>query len=755
MKRILLNPKPFIISLMIAILFLLQSIISYAATKTWSGGTGAGKNWTTGANWSGGTAPVAGDDIIFNTAGVITFSTMPGNVSYGSLLIQDGTITFAHGSVMTLTLGSAADPDFEILFAGNLTLGTNVNITLASSAFARISGFFTINAGSTYDTDAASTLTTVFGNIVNKGTLTCTTPAKLLMNLGAVYDHSQNGGNIPSATWDANSTCYISGLTTAHPTGGNQAFGSLTYDCPGMTTNLTMASGVSVANDFTVQNTGGGAFRLLMTSGSFTVGDEMNLPGNGNFTVSGTTDRTLSVLGGMFITGGNLDLCSGTSGNIGTLNVGGNFNNFGAITETGTGKGVINFNGSAAQNFNQSGALVNDVDFNVNNSAGVTFSNSTTINGTLSLSRGILIIPNGVTVTIANGTAIGGTGFGATKHINTQVGGATHGILTVNNMAALGDYTLPMGNGTSYLPVTLTPATSSSFSVGVFTGITEDGLPNGTAFTAGKKAGVVDAVWTINRNSGTSADMTLAWPAALEGATFATYTNAQIGISHWDNPNWGTSVGTGNNTLNTATRSGVSVFSPFGVGKTPYVLPIKFSYVNAAKSNGYNTVNWKAACSSSEVDFTVERSTDGRNFNAINTFTASRLRCAQPFDYVDNSNNLTGTVFYRIKSVEITGTITYSNIVKVTDQQKDMLLVGISPNPVINQAQLNISTAKKDMVDLVIISMEGKIVQRSSVQLHAGTSIINLDIASLQKGVYMIKGTFSNGQTSSIKFTRQ
>ncbi len=754
MKRILLNPKPFIISLMTAILFLLQSIISYAATKTWSGGTGAGKNWTTGANWSGGTAPVSGDDIIFNTAGVITFSTMPGNVSYGSLLIQDGTITFAHGSAMTLTLGSAADPDFEILFAGNLTLGTNVNITLASSAFARISGVFTINAGSTYNTDAASALTTVFGSIVNKGTLTCTTPAKLLMNLGAVYDHSQNGGNIPSATWDSNSTCYISGLTTTHPTGGNQAFGSLTYDCPGMTANLTMASGVSVANDFTVQNTGGGAFRLLMTSGSFTVGDEMNLPGNGNFTISGTTDRTLTVLGGVFITGGNLDLCSGSAGNIGTLNVGGNFNNFGAITETGTGKGVINFNGSAAQNFNQSGTLVNDVDFNVNNSAGVTFSNSTTINGTLSLTSGILIIPNGVTVTIANGTGIGGSGFGATKHINTQVGGATHGILTVNNMAALGAYMLPMGNGTSYLPVTLTPATLSSFSVGVFTGITEDGLPNGTAFTAGKKAGVVDAVWTINRNSGTSADMTLAWPAALEGATFATYTTTQIGISHWDNPNWGTSVGTGNNTLNTATRSGVGVFSPFGVGKTPYVLPIKFSYVNAAKSNGYNTVNWKAACSSSEVDFTVERATDGRNFNAINTFTASQLRCAQPFDYVDN-NNLTGTVFYRIKSVEITGTITYSNIVKVTDQQKDMLLVGISPNPVINQAQLHISTTKKDMVDLIIVSMEGKIVQRSSVQLQAGTSIINLDLASLQKGVYMIKGTFSNGQTSTIKFTRQ
>lgn len=754
MKKFLFNPKLFIKTLMFAILFLFGTIGSFAAIKTWAGGTGAGKDWTSGANWSGGTAPVAGDDIVFSTAGTITFSTMPGSVSYGSLIINDGTITFAHGSAMTMTLGSAADPDFEILFAGNLTLGTNVNITLASAAFGRVSGNFTINAGSTYDTDGSSALTTVFGTIINKGTLTCTTPAKLLMNSGSFYNHNQNGGNIPTANWDLNSTCYISGLTNAHPTGGNQAFGNLTYDCAGMIANVTMENGVSVTNDFTVQNTGGGAFRLLMTSGSFTVGDEMNLPFNGNFTISGTTDRTLTVLGGVFITGGNLDLCSGIAGNIGTLNVGGNFTNFGAITETGTGKGLINFNGSAAQIFNQSGALVNDVDFNINNSAGVTFSNSTTIFGTLSLTSGILIIPNLVTVIIDNGTAIGGSGFGASKHINTQVGGATHGFLQVNNMPALGDYTLPMGNGTSYLPVTLTPASLSSFSVGVFTGITEEGLPNGTAFTAAKKAGVVDAVWTINLNSGTTCDMTMGWPASLEGATFANYTSAQIGVSHWDNPNWGTSVGTGNNTLNTATRSGVSVFSPFGVGKTPYILPIKFSYVNAAKGNGYNTVNWKAACSSSEVVFAVERSTDGRNFNAINTFTASQLRCAQPFDYVDN-NNLAGTVFYRIKSIEITGTITYSNIVKVTDQQKDMMLVAVLPNPVINQAQLNISTTKKDMVDLTVISMEGKVVQRISIQLQAGTSIINLDVASLQKGVYMIKGTFSNGQTNTIKFTKQ
>ena len=117
MKRVLFNPRPFIITLMIANLFLFSTVKSFAVVKTWNGGTGAGKNWTTGP-WSPVGAPVAGDDIVFNTAGTITFSTMPASVTYGSLTIQQGSVTLIGAAACTLTLGSAADPDFEIFFAG-------------------------------------------------------------------------------------------------------------------------------------------------------------------------------------------------------------------------------------------------------------------------------------------------------------------------------------------------------------------------------------------------------------------------------------------------------------------------------------------------------------------------------------------------------------------------------------------------------------------------------------------------------------
>lgn len=757
MKKFLPNKKTFAFSVMFAILFLFISFTGFALTKTWNGGTGGSKNWTTAGNWTPSGAPASTDDVVFSTAGTITFTTMPASgSSYLSLYISSGTfVSFSNGTACTIIIGGGApDPDLSIAGGSSLTLASNMSITLAASANANISGDFLISPGCTFNSNAAGVGTSVFGTVNSQGTVNGTL-STLTFGSGGAYVHNQDGGTIPTANWNSSSFCIITGVTANHPAGGNQTFGNLTYNCAGLISSITMANGVSVANDFTVLSTGGGSARLLMTAGSFTVGRDLDV--EANFTVSGTTDRTLTVVRDAFISGGgNIDLCNGNIGNTGTLNVGGNFTSFGALTENGNGKGQLNFNGTVAQNFNEAGAFVNTIGIGINNAAGVTFSgNSITINDALTLTNGVLTIPANKTLTIANGNVIAGSGFGPGKHINTQVSGATQAFVVVNNMAAATAYTIPTGNGTYYLPVTLTPPNTSSFTVGVFTGITQNGLPNGTAFTAPMKQGVVDAVWTINRNSGTlGTDMTLGWPAALEGSSFATYTTNQIGIAHWDNPAWGNCVGTGDNSANTATRNGVTVFSPFSVGKTPYVLPIKFSYVNAAKTNGSNTVYWKAACSSAEVTFNVERSTDGINFSTVNSIFASQLRCAQPFNYADNSSSA-GTVFYRIRSVEVTGVVTYSTIVKLSDQQKDMQLKAVLPNPVTDQAQLSINSPQKDEISLVVVSMDGKIVQQSKVQLQAGASIVNLDVSALLKGVYMVKGTFANGESNTLRFIKQ
>ena len=388
------------------------------------------------------------------------------------------------------------------------------------------------------------------------------------------------------------------------------------------------------------------------------------------------------------------------------------------------------------------------------------------MNAALTLNNGILTIPTGNTLTIANGNAIGGSGFGAAKQIATLVdyGTGAKGFVRVNNLAANAAYLLPVGNGTYYLPVTLTPTdattANNTYNVCVFTGITTDGEPNGTQFNAQQKSTSVDAVWTVNYNGpgapvAAATDMVVGWDAVLEGAGFQNYNDNEIGIAHWDGPNWGVPSGTGNNTGNTATRTGIISFSPFGVGKIDYgILAIKITYFNASKGNGYNSLNWQAACSSSQAIFEIERSTDGINFTTISGITATQARCAQPFKYNDNTAPA-GTVFYRIKIIDVDGKISNSAIVKLSSQAKEIQLEGISPNPVANVAQVRISTIKNEVVDLAIVSADGKVVYRNSVKLQPGSSVVNVEIANLPAGVYMIKGLFSDGQTNTIKFIKK
>jgi hypothetical protein len=184
------------------------------------------------------------------------------------------------------------------------------------------------------------------------------------------------------------------------------------------------------------------------------------------------------------------------------------------------------------------------------------------------------------------------------------------------------------------------------------------------------------------------------------------------------------------------------------------VLAIQFNYFNVSKVNGVNTLNWLASCSSSLAVFEVERSADGRNFAAINTITATQARCAEPFTYADN-NNTPGTVYYRIKSIDVDGVIKYSATIKLSDLPKNKQLAFIFPNPVNDVAQLNINSVKKDRVELSVTSLEGKLIQRRMVDLQAGISIISLGVANLQKGVYIVKGIFSDGQSSTLKFVKQ
>ena len=486
--------------------------------------------------------------------------------------------------------------------------------------------------------------------------------------------------------------------------------------------------------------------------------------GSIDFTSSGTNVRHEVTIFTGTVTATNITADAGATGSpsvtfsgAGLLKIAGTIftNTLGTLTQS---TGTVEYNGT-----NQT---IGDFTYNgltISGGGAKTLAASTTVGGTLTVTSGQLVVPTAMTLTLSSTNAIAGASLSAANSIVTQVntGTGAKGVVNVN-IGAGASRLIPVSNGTNYLPVTINPTNASTYNVTVFNGVTTNALPNGTPFGATPKKEIVDAVWNIGLASGTGTGvgLTLGWQGALEGSTFAATTlTTQAGIAQstagiWANPQQNSGV------LHTSsTRTGLTLVlaSSFAVGKiypAGGTLPIKVVYFNAAKGNGYNTLNWSAESTSESASFDIERSADGKNFTAISTIAASRLDMLQPFNYVDNSN-LTGTVYYRIKIIDFNGKVTYSSVVRIASAVNDMKLVAVLPNPVSNTAQLNVVSAKKDNVQLSVVSMTGQLVQRSTVQLQSGSSIINLDVANLQSGMYTIKGTFSDGTVSTVKFVKQ
>src|SRR6476469_976226 len=111
------------------------------------------------------------------------------------------------------------------------------------------------------------------------------------------------------------------------------------------------------------------------------------------------------------------------------------------------------------------------------------------------------------------------------------------------------------------------------------------------------------------------------------------------------------------------------------------ILPVTFMGINARKESGATRVMWDVA---QEVDvhhYEVERSTDGVNFTRVGNVGANGKPAYQ---YVDNSNTSEGTVYYRVKNVDIDGRFKYSSIARLSGKSASTVVLKAFPVPAQN-----------------------------------------------------------------------
>ena len=302
-----------------------STLYSNANEYTWIGG--AAGDWQVGTNWTPTrSSPAAADVLIFNTAGNVTATNVL-TQTIAKLSINAGDVTLqSSGATLTITHAGVASTDFTVTGSTSLTLGSTVSMTLGSNTTANIVGTLNVNSSNTYNTNGTSVVTTVAGTVNCYGTVTSTTAAKFVVINGGIYNHAKNGGDVPTGTWNTNSTCLITGMTTADKfatTGSNgQTFSKFIWDCASQNSakgtspegrfvlGVTINSGgpyMVVTDSFIVKRTNGIKLQLTSSGGQrdFTVGNYMQYGGVVVITYdtdAGGEQRSLTVNNTFYVT---------------------------------------------------------------------------------------------------------------------------------------------------------------------------------------------------------------------------------------------------------------------------------------------------------------------------------------------------------------------------------------------------------------------------------------------------------------------
>ncbi|MEO8769498.1 MAG: hypothetical protein ABI402_05420 [Ferruginibacter sp.] len=183
------------------------------------------------------------------------------------------------------------------------------------------------------------------------------------------------------------------------------------------------------------------------------------------------------------------------------------------------------------------------------------------------------------------------------------------------------------------------------------------------------------------------------------------------------------------------------------VFKPAIIVPVIFINIAANSNNDQtNTVTWKVTNESNIKEYRIQRSANGSLFNDIGATSAEiNNGSISVYNFVD-AMPLPNLNFYRIKAVEYSGQILYSNIVNIrlADGQPR---IAVYPNPVVDkQVKLAFFNQKKGTYLLELTNKLGQVVYRNSVYIDQNNfvEIIRLE-KTIASGAYQLSILNENG----------
>jgi hypothetical protein len=182
------------------------------------------------------------------------------------------------------------------------------------------------------------------------------------------------------------------------------------------------------------------------------------------------------------------------------------------------------------------------------------------------------------------------------------------------------------------------------------------------------------------------------------------------------------------------------------------LLVANFLSASISSENNSNVLRWAVADDEKVQQYNIERSVGGNDFVPIAILLPqSTGNNNKPYQYTDADVRINESLLqYRIKLIQIDGTIIYSKAIQV---KNSLQITGpsLTPNPVANNATLYFQTNDLTAISVQVVDLKGKPVWEKQYTALLGMNKLPLNnLQSLTDGVYIVH--ISNGrQVQTVK----
>lgn len=693
-------------SCLVFLLFCHITLVS-GSQVTWDGG-GDGVSWNDPNNWTGDNVPAATDNVVLDNSLINTSYTVGLPAGAATVTLLSLTITPSGVNTITLNLPAAntAAPGLAITGTGDaLVLNSNAVFRNSSGA----------SSGSTVD-------------IVNT----------FRINNGGHYIHNTARGN----------ASIVSQLSTA---AGTES-GEFEFDVPVASYTPSLSG----------RNYGSLTFNAVASGGAATYigGGASTCTVRGNLTINSGVIFSLSMSANFVIQQGYTQFPSSTfnlqsSTNNNTVRIAGDIVHDGIITESNAGLPRLELNGTAVQLVSGTGLVQNSVTFVVNNPAGITLGSALALPYNLTLTNGKINSTAVNLLTLLDNATVSGSS--ATSFVNGP-------------MKKTGDdpFVFPIGKGSILAPVAVSGGTGSAVTDEFTTEYIRSNpqsIYGGCPIFCTPGLDHISSVeyWNLERNAGTaSKQVTLTVHALSFCKLLASTYVSRRDLTQWSNEpttiSFGpVACGTG---LECGTLTTTGALASFGVftlaTDQPFSvnpLPIRLSsFVARKQSSTAALISWELAeACSKDASFEVQRSSDGRHFSRLLELPGNETSLV--YSITDNRLDK-GMIWYRLKMTDENGTVSYSRVVVIINDDKGILITSVFPNPAKENAMILLNAAQSGRIGFELYNITGQKLRSWLSVITEGSNNIPLSLAGLPAGIYHI---IASGQQAKAvaRFVKQ